>query len=72
MTTTYDRMIQEKRRERAAQLLQQGLTTRQISERTGMHTRAVLRLKKKLEDACVQGRVREDASTKHSQSAAAS
>ena len=44
-----DRTIQAKRRERAAQLLKQGLTTRQIAERTGMTTRSVLRLKKKLE-----------------------
>lgn len=47
----YDQVIQAKRRQRAAELLQKGLTTRQIAERTGMTTRAVLRLKKKLEDA---------------------
>lgn len=49
-----DRTIQAKRRERAKELLSQGLTTRQISERTGMTTRSVLRLKKKLEDINAQ------------------
>jgi uncharacterized protein YerC len=44
-----DRTIQAQRRERATQLLEKGCTTRQISERTGMTTRTVLRLKKKLE-----------------------
>lgn len=46
-----DSAIREKQRERATQLLNEGLSTKQIAERTGMHTRAVLRLKKKLEDA---------------------
>ena len=45
-----DRRIQEQRRIRAEELLRDGLTTRQISERTGMTQRSVLRLKKKLEE----------------------
>lgn len=68
----YDQQVQAQRRERAAQLLKQGLTTRQIADRTGMHTRAILRLKKKLEDARVQRNAREEASSKHPQGAAAS
>ena len=44
-----DRSIQAQRRVRATQLMEKGCTTRQISERTGMTTRSVLRLKKKLE-----------------------
>ena len=45
-----DRVIQAKLRARAAELLKQGLNTRQIAERTGMTTRSVLRLKKKLKE----------------------
>lgn len=62
----YDQQVQAKRRARAAELLKQGLTTRQISERTGMGQRAVLRLKKKLEDE----NGREAPRTKHAQGAA--
>jgi transposase len=50
----YDQVIRAKRRQRAVELLQKGLTTRQIAERTGMTTRAILRLKKKLEDTRVR------------------
>ncbi len=46
---TGERALHAKRRARAAQLLKQGLTTRQISERTGMTQRSVLRVKEKLE-----------------------
>jgi len=49
-----DGSIQAKRRVRAAELLEQGCTTRQIAERTGMTTRSVLRLKKKLETVDVR------------------
>jgi len=48
-----DRRIQEQRRTRVEELLQEGLTTGQVSERTGMTQRSVLRLKKQLEDQSV-------------------
>lgn len=67
----YDQAVQAKRRARALELLRQGLTTRQISERLGMTQRAALRLKKKLEDARVQGNTREGASSERPQGAAA-
>jgi len=49
----YDQEIRVKRRERAEELLRQGLKTRQIAERTGLTTRSILRLKKKLESTYV-------------------
>jgi len=49
-----DRIIQKQRRVRAEELLQEGLSTRQIADRTGMTQRSVLRLKKKLEEQGVQ------------------
>jgi len=49
-----DRVIQKQRRVRAEELLQEGLSTRQIADRTGMTQRSVLRLKKKLEEQGVQ------------------
>jgi uncharacterized protein YerC len=49
-----DRAMQAKQRERAMELLRQGLTTTQVRERTGLHARAVLRVKKKLEEARAQ------------------
>jgi uncharacterized protein YerC len=44
-----DRAVQAKVRKRVEDLLKQKLTTKQISERTGMGTRQILRVKKKLE-----------------------
>ena len=58
----YDQVIRAKASQRARELLRQGLKTRQIAERTGLTTRSVLRLKKKLENAHAQGNAREPAS----------
>jgi transposase len=46
-----DRAIQAKRRKRVSELLAKGLTTRQISERVGVTTRMVLRVKKEIAHA---------------------
>ena len=50
----YDQELRKRRRAKVVSLLKQGLTTRQISERTGTTTRTVLRIKKReLESARV-------------------
>jgi len=41
-----DSDLKARRRKRVVELLTQGLTTRQIAERTGVTTRQVLRIKK--------------------------
>jgi DNA-directed RNA polymerase specialized sigma subunit len=51
---TYDQVIRAKQHKRATELFQQNLTTKQIAARTGLSTRAVLRLKKKLETQDVE------------------
>jgi DNA-binding NarL/FixJ family response regulator len=44
--TLYDRELQKRRKQKVVELLEQGLTTRQIAERVGTTTRTVLRIKK--------------------------
>ena len=53
MTIDSERKV--KQRQRAKALLKQGCTTRQVSERTGLSTRSVLRLKEKLRSTNDEG-----------------
>lgn len=46
----YDQEIRKQSSQRARELLVQGLTNKQVAARTGLTVRAVLRIKRRLED----------------------